>query len=278
MKSILLATDFSDAAKNAADYAAQLSKITGSTLVIFHAWSLPPISGETMSVPFTLVDIEKEKDAAMLAEAERIEKTWDVKPAISHVMGLAGDEIAKACKEHGAAFAVLGMRHHNKIGKILGSVTTAFIHQNIVPALIIPETSKFSNPQISLLATDLHTNGDWHEVDSLKEFAEKLKMKIHIINIREQENVTSEGESRSGIRLESRMKGISHSWHFHGDGDIAQAISKTADDISADWIVVVPHRLPWAKQLFHSSVTNKLAFDTTRPLLALPERLEQFND
>lgn len=272
MKSILLATDFSDAAKNAADYAAQLSKITGSTLVLFHVWSLPAISGETLAVPLTLIDMEKEKDAAIMEEADRIEKLWDVKAAASHTMGFAAEEIVVAGKLHGSAFAVLGMRHHNKAGKILGSVATAFIHQNKIPALIIPENVKFSKPKTSLLATDLHTNGDWHELDALKEISDKLGMEIHILNVREKDTVTDQGESRSGIRLEARMKGVSHSWHFNTDGDVVHAISKTADEISADWIVVVPHRLPWAKQLFHSSVTNKLAFDSSRPLLALPER------
>lgn len=272
MKSILLATDFSDAAKNAADYAAQLSKITGSTLVIFHVWSLPAIGGETITIPLTLIDIEKDKDAAIVAEADRIEKAWGVHAAAYHKMGFAAEEIIAACKDHGSAIAVLGMRHHTKVGKIFGSVSTAFIHQNKIPGLIIPENVKFATPKITLLATDLHTQGDWHEIDALKELAKKMSMKIHILNVREKENVTAEEESRAGIRLESRLKDVSHSWHFHGDNNIAEAIAKTADEVSADWISVVPHRLPWAKQLFHSSVTNKLAFDASRPLLALPER------
>ncbi|HET6989767.1 MAG TPA: universal stress protein [Bacteroidia bacterium] len=272
MKSILVATDFSDAAKNATDYAAQLSKITGSTLVIFNTWALPPLTEGAVVVPTIMTDIEKAKDDAMLEETERIEKMWDVRASASHTMGFATEEIAYAAKLHGAAIVVVGMRQHNKIGKILGSVSTQLVHLNKFPVLVIPEKTGFHQPKTLLFATNLHTEQDWHEVDALKELAKKLHSGLHILNVREKEKVHTADESHAGIRLESRLKDISHSWHFPEDGDIVHAISKVSDEIGADWLVLIPHHLPWIQQLFHQSVTNKVAFVATKPLLALPER------
>ena len=59
MKTIFVATDFSDAALNATDYAAQLSKTTGSRLVIFHTWALPALSEGAVVIPTIMADIEK---------------------------------------------------------------------------------------------------------------------------------------------------------------------------------------------------------------------------
>jgi nucleotide-binding universal stress UspA family protein len=271
MKSIFIATDFSDAAKNAADYAAQLSKITGSSLVVFHAWSLPAVSGETLAFSLTISDLEKDQQKAIQAEVHRLKKKWGVKVEGFQKMGFAADEIAHACKEHELACVVMGMRFHNNVGKFFGSVTTAFIHQNIIPVLIVPEKVHFEKPKHILLATDLNTDSDWHELDTLKEFSEKLNTNIHILNVREKEYATNAIESRAGIRLEARLKNITHSWHFHKDGNVVDEIFKTANEVSADWLALVPHRLPWGKNLFHSSVSSETAFTSTRPLLALPE-------
>jgi len=79
-------------------------------------------------------------------------------------------------------------------------------------------------------------------------------------------------ESRQGIKLEERLKNVPHSWHFPSDGDVVHAISKTAKEISADWIAIVPHKRPWLKQLFHHSISNELAYNSNYPVLTLPEK------
>jgi len=41
MKTIIVATDFSDAAKNAAFYAADMAKSTNAALLLFHVYKIP---------------------------------------------------------------------------------------------------------------------------------------------------------------------------------------------------------------------------------------------
>lgn len=278
MRTIIIASDFSEASKNAANYAAQLSKITNSTLVVFHAWSIPQVADEPQMYSLTISDIEKSQKAALQNEVNRLEKKWNIKVEGSQSMGFAAEEIERACESFHASFVIMGMRQLSEMGKIFGSVTTAFIHKNKTPTLIIPEKVFFVKPKILLLATDLDTNDDWHELKVLKEFSEIFDMRIHILNVREKKYVTEPAESRAGIRLESELKNTAHSWHFHKDGDVVDVISKTANELKADWMVLIPHRLPWAKQLFHSSVSNQLAFTTARPILFLPEGFVHVED
>jgi nucleotide-binding universal stress UspA family protein len=272
MKTIFVATDFSDAANNATDYAAQLSKITGSRLVIFHAWALPALTEGAVVIPTIISDIEKAKDEQMLSETDRVEKLWGVQAAASHTMGFANEEILYAAKLHGAGLIVVGISKHNKLGKILGSVSTSLVHANKYPVLIIPQQAEFHSPKTILLAINLHTDHDWHELDAIHELSVKLKTGIHVLNVREEKHTHNADESRAGLRLESRLKDIPHSWHFPEDGDVPHTIAKTAEKVGADWTVVVRHQLPWIQQLFHKSVTHEIAFTTAKPLLALPEK------
>ena len=272
MKPIIVATDYSPAAKNAADYAAQLAKTTSSRLIVFHAWTLPAVTGEGMLLPVTIDNLEDDHSAAVKAEAIRLEKDWGIPVESWQSAGFAADELAACCRENNARLVVMGMEHRGGVGRLFGSVTTAFIGKKLIPVLVVPENATFSYPKTMLLATDLHTSGDWQELEMLKEIAERFGSDIHILNAVEEAHVPGVQESLSGIRLEGRLREVPHTWHFADEGDVFQAISHTATEISADWIVVIPHRHPWLQQLFHASLTKKLAFESTRPLLALPEK------
>lgn len=272
MKPIFLATDYSHASMNAGDYAAQLALAAGSELIIFHSWQMPMPAFETPVFPSAIEELGKVQAAAVKAEADRISSKWAVKTKAIHQMGMAADEIETASSESGAGIVVVGMKHPNAIGQVLGSVATVHLRQTKLPVLIVPENVSYHRTRICLLATDLHTRNDWHELDALLELTKQFHTGIHILNVVGENEVIGEDSGHSGIRLENRLKDIPHSWHFPVDGDIVSAVGKTADKVEADWIAVVPHRSGWFRDLFHSSVTKKLAFKSSRPLLVLPER------
>ncbi len=271
MKTILIATDFSPTAKNAADYAAQLSKTTSSSLVLFHSFSLPPMAGDTIVLPISIDELEGGSNLALNQEAKRLQKLWKVKVEVKQKMGFASDEIGICARECSAQLVVLGMQPQNKINRFLGNVTTSFLHKNQFPTLIIPENVPYKHPSIFLFATDLHSEVNLMGFNVLIELVGNFGGGIHVLNVVREKQIVNAAESRVGIILEEQFKNFPHHWHFPNDGNVVHAISKTANEISADWIAVVPHKLPWFKQLFHHSVSNELAFSTNYPILALPE-------
>lgn len=270
MKPILLATDYLPAARGAGDYAAQLAKATGVSLKIIHAWSPPaPIGGDAMIAISPISELETIQQAAVQSEADRLAKAWNVKVEAVQRMGFAADEIQAYANECDAEFVVFGISTAGALGRMFGSVATASLHHLSVPALIIPEGVHFTKPSTVLLATDLSTDRNWTELEELKRLTDVFHFGIHVINVVNEEEVTSSEQGRSGIRLENRIKDYPHTWHFPVDNNVQEAIAKTADECGADWIAVVPHHLPWYKELFHNSISRKMAFSTSRPLLAL---------
>lgn len=270
MKPILLATDYLPAARGAGDYAAQLAKAIGVPLKVIHVWSPPaPIGGDSMIAIAPIADLEKVQQEAVDSECNRLSKTWGLPVEGVQRMGFAADEIQAYAEECDAEFVVMGIRHVGVLGRIFGCVATASLHHLKVPALIIPEGVAFVKPSTVLLATDLSTDRNWTELDELKSLADVFHFNIHVINVVKEEQVTTADQGRSGIRLENKIKQYPHTWHFPVDDNIYEAIGKTADKVAADWIAVVPHHQAWYQELFYNSVSKKMAFTLSRPMLAL---------
>jgi nucleotide-binding universal stress UspA family protein len=269
MKPILLATDYSPASRNAGDFAAELARTFDCELIVLHAWTPPVTSAESVSIlPFNeIAQVQKE---AVDAEASRLANAYGVRARGLERSGFAGEEIGECVREENIGLVVLGMSHHNAAGRMLGSVATVSLHKAVFPSLIIPESVSFRKPSKILLATDLHASDDWHELNTLNAMAEISKAEIHILNVVAEEKLATVEESSAGIRLEHKLSALNHTWHFPVNDDIPRAIEETATSIGADWIAVVPHHLPWYKDLFHKSVTKQLAFIADRPLLTLP--------
>lgn len=277
MKSIFFATDYSPASLNAGDYAAQLAKLTGSELVVFHAWSLPATSGEAIAFPASINDLEKINKEGVENEAVRLQQKWGVKVTAEQKAGFASEEIMDSSHDHSSGMIILGMRHPNKAGKIFGSVAISVMKKSKIPVLIVPEKANFRQPKIILLATDLQTNLHWHELSSLKELAGRFHAGIHILNAARDLELTERRDAASGMRLDNFMKAFPHTWHFADDEDVVHAISEKAHEIEADLIAVIHHRLPWYQEIFHHSITRELSFATERPLLVLPEHVSHID-
>ncbi|HLG04333.1 MAG TPA: universal stress protein [Bacteroidia bacterium] len=269
MKPFLLATDYSEAARNAGDFAAHLAQSCGSELIVFHAWT-PTLPAPETSPIVPLDDVRRIQKEAVEAEAARLSKAFQVRTRAIEQSGFAGDEIEVVCEEEGIGLIILATSHHNVVARFFGSVATSMLHKLKFPMLLVPEFVTFKEPQKVLLATDLHDSGDWHELDTLKAIARQLNFSIHIINVVNEKQVAGVEESSAGVRLENKLREIEHTWHFPVDEDIPHAVLETAERIGAGWIAMVPHQLPWYKELFHKSITKQLAFVTHRPLLALP--------
>ncbi len=272
MKPIIIATDYSVAAKHAADYAAQLSKIGEIPIEIFHSWMIPAIGGEGFAIPYPVSDLEELERKAIVEEATRVEKRWDVKLKMFHSIGFPADEIENYCRKRHAGLVIMGIRHTEPIEQMFGSVVTAFIKRDKFPVLVIPEKAKFKVPKKILLATDLVTKEGWHELDMLKDLAAHFDAEIHIMNAATNKlEYVSVGGNAASHRLEKFLKDYPHTWHYENDGDVLHSISKIASEINADWIAAIPHRMNWVQRLFKKSTTRDLAFNTRIPLLILPE-------
>jgi nucleotide-binding universal stress UspA family protein len=141
MKNILVPTDFSKNASDAAYYAAALANITGARLLLFHAYH----------VSVALADAAEESIDLDLENFENLNQThidklaYDLhqkfKISVTRIMrpGFAADEIPAIAKRLNADLVVMGMRGKGQpSGSSIGKITEAILQECKVPVLCIP--------------------------------------------------------------------------------------------------------------------------------------------
>lgn len=110
MKTILVATDYSEVSLNSVNYAAEMAVHTNSKLILFHAFHAPVILSEMPVAMPTMTELER--DTKTTKKIEKKLKTQfgeKLNVAVDFRCGLAVDEIVDYVKEHAVDLVVIGM-------------------------------------------------------------------------------------------------------------------------------------------------------------------------
>src|SRR6476619_2434958 len=129
MTTILIATDFSNASRNAALYGVELAKALDAKIILFNAYEIPqPAPGLGVSV--SRYDIMMQTDTRLLKESDFL----DPKRELIEIMcdeGVAKDAIINTAKEKNADYIIAGMKGSGKtLKKIFGSTATSLIKKS----------------------------------------------------------------------------------------------------------------------------------------------------
>ena len=166
MKTILVATDFSKSARNAALYAVKLAKAFDAKLVLFHAFQIPIAytNQEAMTTSQEMIAVVTKQ---LEAEATEINPSSElsIKTVCEESKTVAG--LLKTVQAFDADLVIMGMkaRGHSR-QHLFGCTATALINEINIPFLVIPETFLYSAPRIITLASDI---------------AEELETNIHLL-------------------------------------------------------------------------------------------------
>jgi len=275
MKTIIAATDFSDASANAIAYAGQLANVLKAKLILFHVYHIPVISSEAPIVIPPLEEIEKSCLADLENSAKKIRSEISGKIDIECLCkcGFVNEELAEAVAGTKADLVVMGMQGAGYVGEaIIGSITTQFMKNAICPVLSIGEQVKFAPLKTIVLACDFKEKSDNKLFTPLKELALAFGSRLYVLNVVASAAVTIQAEDETEEdRVDFSLGAIDHSFHRIQNQDLVEGIEHFATDKKANLLVMIPHRLSFFPGLFHKRTTKEMAFHTHMPLLTLPE-------
>ena len=269
MKTILVPTDFSKAASNAAEYAVNLAKEMKATVLLFHVYYVPiPVS--EVPVIISPDEFQADNEALLKKEAANLKEKTGVEVRYLAKMGFAMDEILE--EEKNATLIVMGMKGANKLSEaLIGSTTTATLRKATVPVLVIPEKAKYKKPKKIVFACDYDSRTDVHTLDALKELMKTFCSKIYVVNVKQKKESVSVEKAVAGVKLEGKLCDLQHIYYFLEKEDLIEGINEFVEDKQADMVAIIPHRYSLMERLFHKSISKKMAFHTRVPLLALPD-------
>ena len=270
MKPILFATNYSEAAENAGDYAAQLARLCNVRLIVLHTWTLPVLSAQDVVAAPSPEHFHERELLAINKEIARLRETWDVQVTGVECQGYTPEEIGKLYNQEEISLVVMGMSHHNFWSRFLGSVATTSIHKGGYPVLLIPDKIQFQKPESILFAADKDFSSYSKSLTPLKLFVRTMNTTLELVQVAAPEDIWNVDENDCVLNLEFQFRRIPHQWNINHRNDVADGILQTAETLHADWIAVTPRHFIWLESLFTRSVTEKLAFTTNKPLLILP--------
>lgn len=280
MKTILIPTDFSTTALNAAKYISDFCRKTGTErLILYHSYEMfhhgidPILINDILIPPPSQLDelkdeainkliVLKETLGPLVNKNVVIEYVTNDLPIIEGI-----NQIIIKEKVDLVTIGISGSGNNHK--NIIGGNTLKIMRECDISLLIIPPTATFNGIEKSMLACDLHDIAERLPLDQLKELILKLSSKLLVVNVEHDETMSPNTLMKEETILHRMLDDINPEYYYLDDKNKAEGLLMFAKKQMANLIIVVHRKRGLVEQVFHNSITKKLAFKTSIPLFIL---------
>ncbi len=273
MKVIVVATDFSKEAENAAEYAAGAAKVVGAEVVLFHLYKLSVHAMNSRLGPGTYDELYASSQKKLEARARALSESFGIKVRADWHKDDFYAELKQSLAHFQADILVLGMPEKSLEQDMLGNTTTAVINKLKLPVLAVPVGVKFEGIKTILFAADVFRGVHLKVLAKVKEVAKDFgAQQVEIFHVSEKirelqgRDYKEETESAFGEGAE----GVTYLYKNVHSNAVIREIQEEIQNTSADMLIMVPIRYGFWGSLIHRSKTRIMASGTDVPLLSLP--------
>lgn len=268
MQNILVATDFSDNAKNAVSYAAQLAKKLNARLTLLHAYMLPTPVSEVPNLLLNAEEIQRDNERTAKDVVDDIAGRYGISADYIVRLGFPSDEIDSIIEDQPIDLVVMGMRGKGALEKMMGSTTTATIKKINKPTLVVPEQAAYSDIKQAVYATDFSYDVDFNVYSPLLQLLQAFEATLHIVHVQKK----ADAETADIAKLDPAFKAVPHEFHIVTDSEVKHGIESYLQENRTDLLVMITHGHSFLERLFGKSHTKAMVYDTAVPLLVLQDK------
>lgn len=268
MKQIIVPTDFSENAVHALRYAISFMNNLGGDITLLHTFQISTSGAGRFVALDEMVQQEREEELNGLIAKVKDQLADTVRLNGKVVEGYAVDTIAEQADAHHVNFVVMGTRGASGVKKIfMGSTTSNVIRNTKVPVLAVPDDAGDFSMKHLLLALDASDMPDATVLNPALDLAAKFGAEVSILHI----NSNDKDDSISpNIQAYFEQMGIKYTYYkLQKSGDASENILDFAKQKNTDLVCVLNRHRSWFSQLFQTSVSQQLAFESNIPLLVL---------
>jgi nucleotide-binding universal stress UspA family protein len=277
MKSMLILTDFSEAAFRAAEYACELAgALHIERILLYHAYqTVVAVPGDTVITDDQQLYLESMEAMGMwhdrLKPMVARSVTIDLLAEDIALDGLAA-LISQKNKKEGIDMIVMGVSGKSGLEKIfLGSTTTAILNAGELPVLIVPQDILLGRGITTVVFTSDLRETDAVPADQLHGFLDALGGKLSVVNVGLEAAEKYSPETEKAIAsLHQLLEKYDPVFNYIKGDDIVKDILAFAGQQHASLIIAVHQKHGFWSGIFHKSITRKLAYNSRIPLLSLP--------
>jgi nucleotide-binding universal stress UspA family protein len=277
MNTILLPTDFSDVAKNAALYAIKLAvQLKATKIVLYNAFQAPVITEPTMPV-VQLIDMDSLKQITdegltNFKESIRAQVPETIEIETISEFAVLSSNIEEVCERVNADVVVMGISGGNKIEEaLIGSTAISVVNHSKVPVIIIPPHATYTEIRSVALACDFKKLQDPGTLVSIKKILSETGAAFSILHVDKEHKILSEEAHQESNKLQQVLSAFNPQFHYIEHEDFVEGINQFADEQKIDLLITIPKKHGLFEGLFKRSHTKKLAFHSHVPLMCIHE-------
>ncbi|HWZ21270.1 MAG TPA: universal stress protein [Cytophagaceae bacterium] len=273
MKQILVATDFSNCASNAMQYAMELAKILNLNVCAIHAiGTTEGIFNNTYNALY-IEDYYNNKREALVNWANTFkskEQFENVHVTTLCEVGSVSTVLTKYIDSNSVELLVMGTMGSTGITDLFGSNVGAMVEKTKTPTLIIPLETKFSVSPVITLATDFSSNLSSKDVNALNELIVAFKSKkLTVLNILESPEWKTNEAGENSIKQLISVEAFD--FKYISENSPIEGIMNFVVSNETDILCVVKHHHNLVYRIFNRSTINKVMNRSIKAILVLHE-------
>ncbi len=284
MKKLVVPVDFSENTECACNYAIHFAEKEETEIMLFHAYMYPIASADmtddvvdssTLITPEIMDNIEKAAKAGMKRLKNKLDKILEddgiknIHLKTKVMNGMAEYEILDICDTYHPDMVIMSSsgRGH-KSDKILGSIALKIMEHAPIPVLTIPENIEYAKIRNVLYITDFDES-DISAVENLVHMLDPFKVKIHCLHVEHSNKDLIDNMLMNYLKehFEEEFKKGAMFFEIVQDKDVLKAVEEYIKDKEINLVALLHHKRGLLAKLFHPSITKKVFYHTSSPLL-----------
>jgi len=281
MKTIIVPTDFSPAAENAARYAVEFASHTKSDITLLNAIKLPSEVSIATQAAFQPEDYPSLKrdtghELKILAnrlllrneEQENVEARYRPNISYSCQVGDVADMVKSAATNHDINLIIMGLWDTSSINRFFsGSTSHEMIEKTNLPLMLIPFNARFKPIKTIAFATDL-SQTDINIICSLATMARIFNAELLLVHVLEKNDEHKAANFLSTVTNQANYPNI----YYRGiiANDVDASLHLLLEHREVEMLVMVHRKRRLFDRLFNHSHTQNMARHLSLPLLIFP--------
>lgn len=271
MKTIIVATDYSDSAEVALKYATFIARLTKTKIALLNIYTFNIHALNGRISPAAMDNLIESNQQHLEHYAKKLSLKYDIALSAHTLTSIEDYSLEKFAQSLNAGLIVMGMNRNLSDQSLSGNISSSIIKNTKLPVLVVPQGVEFKLPERLLYACDYHAVPNEDHLQELNEIAGTFGAEVQVFHITK--NPFQADEALQAIiieQLENSLQPVSHSYRDKNARDIIEGLKEGIDEFKADILVMSPHKYGFWSSLFHKSKTREMALKSTIPLLSLP--------
>ena len=277
MQKILVPTDFSDNALKAITYASEIAKKSGAVVCLLHAIE-PSINMVNPQSELFRDEVVAEKlEQLQLSQKLVTDNYPGIEIDIELSRGAVISSILDFAEREKMDLIVMGTTGASGLKEFfIGSVAAGVISKTKIPVLTVPVSYEMEAPDAILFATN-HFEKNKNTLNKMVAISRLFSADVHVVVFKDiagdknAELIYNEEQINDYLKfLKETFPGVFFKAELLEGEDFENTIDWYCNKNEVDVIAMITYPKSFVEKILRKSVTKKMAFHSTIPILAIP--------